>query len=35
MGLESTEDTWPTFTWMDLYLPGPLPADYQNWGTLS
>jgi hypothetical protein len=35
MGLQSTEETWPTFTWIDLLIPGPYPADYQNWGTLA
>jgi hypothetical protein len=35
LGLQSTDETWPTFTWTDLLLPGPNPADYQNWGTLA
>lgn len=35
IGLESTEESWPTFTWVDLLIPGPLPTDYQNWGMLG
>jgi hypothetical protein len=34
MGLSTTEDMWPTFTWANPMINGPSATDYNNWGTM-